>query len=214
MSAPRTHIPVRLVTASEPRATDEELGRALMAGSDWAISETWHRFAPAVTMLAKRALGSRSDAEDIAQEAFHHIFAKAKSLREPERLRSYVFSFVIRTIKSELRSRRARAWLSFHRPETLVELGTELTDVESRDVVRKFYSLLDRLAARPRLVFVLRYVEWMTFDEVAAHMQLSVSTVRRALEAAMSKLSKCVGSDPELAEFLAKFADRRGHDEG
>ena len=165
-------------------------------------------------MLAKRALGSRSEAEDVAQEAFYRIFAKAKTLREPERLRSYVFSFAIRTIKSELRSKRARAWLSFHRPETLVELGTELTDVESRDVVRKFYSLLDRLAPRHRLVFVLRYLESMTFDEVSAHMQLSVSTVRRALEGAMSKLSKWVGSDPDLTEFLAKFADGGDQDEG
>ena len=89
-----------------------------MDGDGWAITETWHRFAPAVVMLATRALGSESEAEDVAQEAFQRVFAKAKTLREPDRLRSFIFSFAIRVLKTELRNKRARAWLSFHRPRT------------------------------------------------------------------------------------------------
>ena len=169
MSTRRTHLPVSLVVVPDPRETgDRELARALMAGSDWAITETWHRFAPAVIMLAKRALGSESEAEDIAQEVFHRVFAKAKTLREPERLRSFVFSFAIRVLKTELRRKKTRAWLSFHRPETLADLGGELTDMESRELLRRFYSLLDRLAPRHRLVYALRHLESMTLDEVAA----------------------------------------------
>ena len=203
MSTRRTHLPVSLVVAPDPRDTsDVELARALRAGSAWAITETWHRFAPAVIMFAKRALGSESEAEDIAQEVFQRVFAKAKTLREPERLRSFVFSFAIRVLKTELRRKRARAWLSFHRPETLVDLGGELTDMESRDLLRRFYALLDRLAPRHRLVFALRHLESMTVEEVAAHMELSVSTVKRALDRATSKLSRWIEADPGLAGFL------------
>jgi len=196
-------MPVSLVVAPGAGDTsDAELARALTIESAWAIAETWHRFAPGVIMLARRALGSEAEAEDVAQEVFWRVFAKAKTLREPERLRSFVFSFAVRVLKTELRRKRARAWLSFRQPETLVDLGSELTDMESRDLLRRFYALLDRLAPRHRLVFALRHLESMTVDEVAAHMRVSISTVKRALERATSKLSIWIEADPGLAEFL------------
>jgi RNA polymerase sigma-70 factor, ECF subfamily len=200
----RTHMPVSLVVAPDPRDTsDQDLAHALMAGSAWAITETWHRFAPGVITFARRALGSEAEAEDIAQEVFQRVFAKSRTLRAPERLRSFVFSFAVRVVKTELRRKRTRAWLSFHRPETLVDVGGELTDMESRDLLRKFYALLDRLAPRPRLVFALRHLESMTVEEVAVHMNLSISTVKRAQEHATSKLSVWIEADPGLAGFLA-----------
>ena len=203
MSTRRTQMPFSLVVAPDPGdSSDRELARALIEGKSWAIGETWHRFAPAVIMFATRALGSESEAEDVAQEVFHRVFAKARTLRAPERLRSFIFSFAIRLLKTELRRRRTRAWLSFHRPETLVDVGGELMDMESRDLLRRFYALLDRLAPRHRLVFALRYLESMTVDEVAAHMELSISTVKRALERATSKLSLWIEADPGLAGFL------------
>src|SRR5262245_28862952 len=203
MSTRRTKVPVSLAVAPDPRDTsDTNLARALKAGQPWAITETWHRFAPAVIMMARRALGSESEAEDLAQDTFHRVFAKAGTLRAPDRLRSFIFSFAIRLLRTELRRRRTKAWLSFQRPETLVDIGGELMDMESRDLLRRFYGLLDRLAPRHRLVFALRHLESMTVEEVAAHMELSISTVKRALERATSKLTVWIEADPGLAGFL------------
>jgi RNA polymerase sigma-70 factor (ECF subfamily) len=203
MSTRRTKIPVSLaVVPDRLDQSDAELARALMAGQAWAITETWHRFAPPVIVLARRALGSESEAEDVAQEVFHRVFAKSETLREPERLRSFVFSFAIRVLRTELRRKRTRAWLSFLRPEELVDLGSVRADMESRDLLRRFYSLLDRLAPRHRLVFALRHLESMTVEEVAAHMDLSVSTVKRALDRATGKLSHWIEAEPALAGFL------------
>jgi RNA polymerase sigma factor (sigma-70 family) len=142
-------------------ARDADLARALAAGDAWAMRETWRRFAPGIMVFAGRALGRRSDAEDVAQEVFHEVFTKVGILREPDRLRSFVFAFAVRVVRSELRRRRRRAWLSVQQPETLVDLGTEVMDVEARDLLRRFHVLLDRLAPRHRLVFALRYLESM-----------------------------------------------------
>src|SRR5438045_2735172 len=193
----RTQIPVSLAVAPDPRETnDAALARALIAGHPWAVAETWHRFAPAVIMLARRALGSEAEAEDLAQEVFYRLFAKRDTLRAPDRLRCFIFSFAIRLLKTELRRRKARSWLSFQQPETLVDLGGELTDMESRDLLRRFYGLLDRLTPRNRLVFALRHLESMTVDEVATHMNVSVSTVKRALERATARLARWIEADP------------------
>ena len=203
MSNARTHTPVSLGAAPDRRAaSDHEVGRALVAGDEWAIAETWRRFAPAVTVLARRTLGSESEAEDIAQEVFHRVFKKSRTLRAPDSLRSFVFSFAIRVLKTELRRRRTYAWLSFRRPETLVDLGAEVTDMESRALLRRFYSLLDRLAPRYRLVFALRHLESMTMEEVAARLELSLSTVKRTLKRATHRLSRWIEADADLARWL------------
>jgi RNA polymerase sigma-70 factor (ECF subfamily) len=210
MSTRRTQKPVSLYVAPDPRDTsDAALAQALIAGDAWAITETWRRFAPGVVLLGRRALGSEAEAEDMAQEAFQRVFARAGTLRAPERLRSFVYSFAIRVLKTELRRRKARAWLSFHRPETLADLGVELTDMESRDLLRRFYALLDRLAPRHRLVFVLRHLESMTVEEVGAQMDLSISTVKRLLSRASDKLSRWIEADPDLLAFVDQQEWRR-----
>jgi RNA polymerase sigma factor (sigma-70 family) len=140
---------------------------------------------------------------------FHRVFAKVKTLRWPDRLRSFIFSFAIRVVKTELRRRGTRAWLSFREPEILVDVGGEFMDMESRDVLRRFYVLLNRLAPRHRLVFVLRHLESMTVEEVAAHMRVSISTVKRAQERATAKLSRWIEADPGLVGFLDGAGWRR-----
>ncbi|MBN2574448.1 MAG: sigma-70 family RNA polymerase sigma factor [Deltaproteobacteria bacterium] len=178
------------------------MARGLIAGNAWATAEVWRRFAPMVLIMAARTLGSESEAEDIAQEVFHRLFRKANTLRDPDSLRSFIFSFAVRVLKSELRSRRARGWLSFKEPQAFVDLGSETMDVESRDLLRRFYGLLDRLAARDRLVFALRHLERMTVEEIAASMDISHSTVKRSLAHATAKLSRWLESDLGLVGLL------------
>ncbi len=165
------------------------------------MTEAWHRFAPMVLMMAERALGSKPEAEDLAQEVFSRMFRRAHTLRDPECLRSFVYSFAVRALKSQLRYRRLRAWLTFRSPETLVELRSTTPDVESADLLRKFYTLLDKLPPRDRLVFLLRRVESMTVEEIAATMGISVSTVKRSMTRASTRLSRWVDADPSLASL-------------
>ncbi len=196
----RSRASLALVVRQNHRETsDAELARALILGEPWAVDATWHRFAPMVMMTAERVLGSKSEAEDLAQEVFARLYRTAKTLRDPESLRSFVYSIAIRALKSELRYRRLRAWLSFHEPDSLVDLPGTSVDVESRDLLRKFHTLLDRLSPRDRLVFILRRVESMTIEEIAKTMELSVSTVKRSMLHASGRLSRWVAADPHLS---------------
>lgn len=195
--------PLSLVVGANRRHTsDGDLARGLMTGEMWAVAETWHRFAPLVLMTAERSLGSRSEAEDVAQEVFYRVFRRAKTLRDPDTLRSFVYSFAVRVLRSELRRRRIRGWLPFRQPDRAPDLDDRTVDVESRDLLRRFHVLLDRLKPRDRLVFVLRRMESMTVEEIAAAMQLSVSTVKRSMTHASRRLSCWIAADPGLAGLL------------
>ncbi len=183
-------------------ASDRDVALGLIAGEAWASSETWNRLAPMVLVMSERCLGSRSEAEDVTQEVFCRVFRKASTLRDPDALRSFVYSFAIRTLKTELRRRKLRAWLSFDRLETVADTGSQTLNVESRDLLRRFHVLLDRLSPRDRLVFILRRMESMTVEEIATHMDISVSTVKRSMAHASARLTTWVDSEPGLADFL------------
>lgn len=182
--------------------SDTEVARALLAGQNWAVGETWYRMAPMVLSMAQRVLGSRSEAEDVTQEVFYRVFRKVDALREPESLRSFIYSFAVRVLKSELRRRRVRWWLSFGVPDSALEHPAVSPDVELRDLLERFYRLLDRLSPRDRLVFVLRRVEGMTAEEVAEHLSVSLSTVKRSMRYSSSHLTRWVNADPRLRELL------------
>lgn len=199
----RSRAPLSLVVSRNRREVgDADLARGLAAGQAWALNETWHRFAPMVLTMAERALGSRSEAEDLVQETFCRVFRTAHKLQNPDSLRSFVYSVAIRALRSHLRSRRLKAWLSFHSPETLTDPRYCTLDVETRDLLRRFYGLLDRLSARDRLVFLLRRVEAMTVEEIAATMEISPSTVKRSMAHASERLSRWVECDPGLYALL------------
>lgn len=200
-----SHASLSLVVGRDSRSTpDDELARALIAGESWAIAETWRRFAPMVLMMAERCLGSKSEANDIGQEVFCRVYRKAKTLREPDRLRSFIYSCAVRALMSELRRRKLRTWISLNQPELTEYAWHRPLDVESRDLLRRFHALLDRLAPRDRLVFILRRMESMTVEEISTHMEISISTVKRSMARASTRLSQWIDADPGLSNLLDK----------
>jgi RNA polymerase sigma-70 factor (ECF subfamily) len=155
-----------------------------------------------VLTMAERSLGSRAEAEEIAQEVFYCVFRKASTLRDPASLRSFVYSFAVRVVKAELRRRKVRGWFPFLRVEHPPDAGASTLDLESRDILRKLYALLDRLTARDRLAFVLRRMESKTVEEIAAALDVSTSTVKRSISHASSRLSVWIEADPDLAALV------------
>jgi RNA polymerase sigma-70 factor (ECF subfamily) len=162
----------------------------------------WHRFSPMVLWIGQRILGSRTDAEDVAQDTFCCVLERIATLRAPDSLRGFVYGIANHELKDALRRRRRQRSfvpLSLGAEEPLDWQGA---DVEWRDIWRRFDALLSRLSPRHRLIFVLRRVEALTTEEVAAAARVSMATVKRAVAYACRRLSCWIGADPELAAVL------------
>jgi RNA polymerase sigma-70 factor (ECF subfamily) len=195
-----SHVTLSLVVGQDRRAaSDGDVARALTAGQAWAAVETWRRFAPMVLTLARRTLGSYSEAEDIGQDVFCRVYRKVRTLREPDSFRNFVYTCALRVIQTELHRKKMRSWLSFEQPDLLDSHGSGTLDVESRDLLRKFYRLLERLAPHDRIVFVLRRVESMSVEEIAAATKTSESTVKRSLARTSSRMSRWMDDEPQSA---------------
>jgi RNA polymerase sigma-70 factor (ECF subfamily) len=151
-----------------------------------------------------RALGSTSDSEDLTQEVLWRVFRALASLRDPSALRSYVYSSTLRMLRWHLRTRRLRRWIRLSESGNLPETVASGPPSEARDVLRRFYRVLDQLSANERTVFVLRHVEGLSLAEVARAAETSLATVKRRLRAATTRVSELAQRDPELAGYVLK----------
>jgi RNA polymerase sigma-70 factor (ECF subfamily) len=203
---------LHLVRHAEPPSqwSDADLVAGLRRGDLRAQRIAWDRFAPTVYRLAHRALGSTEDARDATQDVLLCVFAKAAKIDKPESLKAFVTSVMVRTLKYELRRRRMRRWLVLSDTGQMPEPATLEPDYASRQMLRRFYAILDTLSAPARLVFVLRHIEGLTLEEVAETMDLSLATVKRRLSAAVERISAAIERDPDLARGMGRLGGDHG----
>jgi RNA polymerase sigma-70 factor, ECF subfamily len=121
--------------------------------------------------LAYRMLGSMSEADDVAQDAYlrwHKIGAKARA--QIENPRAWLSKATTRLCLDRLKSARAQRetyvgpWL----PEPVIETEAATDPVETaHDLTVAFLLLLERLSPLERAAFLLHDVFEMSFDQVA-----------------------------------------------
>jgi RNA polymerase sigma-70 factor (ECF subfamily) len=186
-------------------AADLVLVRAALTGDARATREIWRRFAPLVHRIVHRGMGWDYDVEDIVQSIFLTFFAKLPALRDPEALRSFLVSISARTVRYELRRRRTRRLMVLSPSPDLMEACAVSPDMDSRHTLHRVHVLLDRLSARERKAFVLRFVHGLELEETAEALKLSIPTIRRTLSRACIRLSILARGDGFLLRTWAGF---------
>lgn len=182
--------------------TDAELAAALIAADPSASAVAWRRFVPLVSRMARRALGSGEEVEDIVQDVFSTLFRAVHRLREPEALRAFVITVTKRVLGHELRKRRLRAHLSTDLGLQLGDTIGDRGDPATHHAYIHFRLLLGRLKERERRAFILRFVACMDAPEVAHTLGVSVPTARRAFSRAQSRLTLWAGRHAFLSDYL------------
>ncbi len=71
--------------------TDTALARSLLAGDPGAFDQFVAAYRPKIFQYTYMMCGHREDAEEVAQETMLKVFEKLDQLREPERMKSWVF---------------------------------------------------------------------------------------------------------------------------
>lgn len=189
-----------------PSTQESDLVAALGRGEPWAAEVVWDRHAASVRRLITRALGPRPEVEDLTQEAFMRVFSRIGVLRDAGALREFVFAIAVNVLKRELRYRWVRRRVLLSESGSVPDVEGPSADPEAREALARCYVILDKLGARERAAFVLRYMEERTLDEVASGLGVSLSTAKRLVTRSAERVSKHVGSD----EGLRSFFDQRG----
>src|SRR5882724_72466 len=154
MRTARASQPLLFVVASaRAEATDAELVAAAIEGDSSAATIIWSRYIVLVRAILRRGLGT-NDVDDISQEVFINLYRSLSALRNCSSLRSFIIGITLNIAGTELRRRRARAWLSLTPTGSLSECDLpSCDDPEARRALVRLYAILAQLGARARLAF-------------------------------------------------------------
>ena len=171
-----------LVFSSPQNAEAAVLERQWVArireGDDTALALIVQRHRQRLVRTAANLLRDRHEAEDVSQEAFLKAFREIGKLRDDRAFSGYLYRICVRLCMDRLRLKRAEL-VEFDRAEPC-----QGPAVENRVVIER---LLDQLPADLRTTLVLREMEQLSYDEVAAVMQVPVGTVRSRLHTARER---------------------------
>jgi RNA polymerase sigma-70 factor (ECF subfamily) len=176
--------------------SDLELAADLLAGDERAFTEFVNAFHARLAQYSFLMCGHREDAEEVAQETLLKVFESIDQLRDPARLKTWVF----RIARNECFMKRRK---SVFAPKTELSLDdlrpAKSGDGESHRIeIADWSSLADDLLLDAELrsavanaiqelpdtyrsVVLLRDVEELTTDEAAEVLEISPESVRTRL---------------------------------
>lgn len=139
--------------------------------------------------LVWRLLGPyASSSEDIVQSAFVKSWNKIGSLRNPTKMRAWLYQIVVREAYSHRRKHNLRQFLSFGQcsPETLSQLPTE-GDPALR---LRINQAVHGLPTMQRTTFILIHLEGFTVSEASEILDIAVGTTKSHLHRALKYLRR------------------------
>jgi RNA polymerase sigma-70 factor (ECF subfamily) len=183
-------------------------------GFEEAFEELFSRYRERVHAIAFRITGSSVDALDVVQDSFALVFRKLHGFRGGSRFSTWLFRIVV-NCSIDHRRADARRILSLEGAEVGHEPLDDSQDPGERAVVRELgdqvQSAISMLSPKLRVILALRYLEEMSYEELAATLDLSMGTVKSRLARAHLALEKVVRTRfPQLDISKRLDADAAG----
>lgn len=180
--------------ASRVQRTDAQVVRDVLEGDRDAYRLLVRRYADLLHAHALRMVGNHDEAADLVQRAFVKGYRKLGSLKDRERVGAWLFRILANMCRDHVRSPR-RQDVSLQAVPDLASRGSDPSDDAARAEVRsRLQGALADLTPEQREAFVMYYQEGLSYEEIAAVMNLSVAAlkmrVHRAREALRSLLEE------------------------
>lgn len=163
-------------------------------GFEPAFEQLFLRYRDRVYSIAYRITCNAVDAMDVVQESFGLVFRKLESFRSDALFSTWLFRIVVNCSIDLKRRERARAWQ--RDPLDLVSDSAvdPAAGPESRAATEELGGEVQRaigmLSPKLRVILALRYLEDMSYDELASTLQLSLGTVKSRLARAHLALER------------------------
>ena len=173
------------MTDTADRLYESILVLRCQAGDEAAFGEIVERYQPRLRYYLHKMLHEGHTAEDVLQEVWLDVFRALSRLADVGAFRAWLYRIARDRALRELRKRRPI--VQPLEEVDMVDEGAEEANFDAEDVAR-INAGLDKLAAEHREVLALRYVEDMSYEEIARVVGCQIGTVRSRLHYAKRAL--------------------------
>lgn len=161
-----------------------------------AFEQLFARYCDRAYAIAFRVVGNAVDAQDVVQESFALLFRKLHTFRGGSLFSTWLFRIVVNCSIDQRRKRDAvscsLARTTDPSNEPLDESPTPGDRAETRELGDQVQAAISELSPKLRAILALRYLEDMSYEELAATLALSLGTVKSRLARAHLALESVV----------------------
>ncbi|MCH7689118.1 MAG: sigma-70 family RNA polymerase sigma factor [Planctomycetes bacterium] len=148
------------------------------------VSELVEKYYALLYRYAYRLSGSAVEAEDLTQQTFLTAQSKIDQLRDPQCVKSWLFTIVHNTFLKKIRSSGTLSTLSL---ESVIEPADKVA-VESPLIHQKLQTILNELPEEFRTPLILYYFEEFSYKQIAEQIDVPIGTVMSRLARAKKHL--------------------------
>lgn len=175
--------------------TDQELVQRTLDGDMDSFSVLVERYQKQIYSLTYRLTNDPEDAQDLAQEVFIHIYKVLGKYDQERKFFSWMYKVATNVCYNALRRGKGEQSVALDKVIEIVPLmGKSDAEPEeyferreTQDLVRK---AVGELPEKYRLPLVLRYLEDLSYKEIAEYMDLPVTTIETRLYRGKALLQK------------------------
>ena len=172
----------------------------MVRGSASAWGELYERYREALIRFCGNYTRDPETAEEWAHESFLALKEKAELFRAGAELKPWLYRIARNVCLQSLRRKRELNWsdsVAASHPLTGLDSGpSPLSRLAAAELSDRAMRMLAQLSEVERTVFVLKYIEGLSRDEIAQVMDAPVATVKSRLYRAMRLLSSGKSENP------------------
>jgi RNA polymerase sigma-70 factor (ECF subfamily) len=165
------------MTDAADRLYERVLVLRCQARDEAAFEEIVGRYTPRLRYYLRKMLGGAEAAEDALQEVWLDAFRGITRLNDAGAFPAWIYRLARDRAFRDLRRRRSHVPLQDF---DVVDEASDEAEFSAEDAAR-IHEALDTLAPEHREVLVLRFLEGLTYEEIAGVVGCQVGTVRSRL---------------------------------
>jgi RNA polymerase sigma-70 factor (ECF subfamily) len=176
------------MTDAAERLREQLLVLRCQAGDEVAFEELVARYHPRLRYYLRRILPRADNADDVLQEVWLAVFRALPRLADPVALAAWLYRIARDKASVQWRGRPPERLLDV---SDLVEAPSQDNEFRREDA-QEIHASLDQLTPEQREVLVLRFLEDMTYEQIAKVTGCPIGTVRSRLNHAKSALRQAI----------------------
>lgn len=174
--------------------SDDNLVEQCKNGTREAFNVLVRRYQERVYWTVRKIVGDYDEALDITQDVFIKAYESIRDFRGDAHFFTWMYRIAMNMAINHIRKRKVRAFLSL---DSIEEAGNRnerepdrlMEQSEMRDIIT---AAIETLPAKQKAVFVLRYYQELSYEEIAGILNRSVGGMKANYFHALRKIQEYV----------------------
>jgi RNA polymerase sigma-70 factor (ECF subfamily) len=186
--------------------TEKLLIKELIEGNNKAFRKLFDYYRNDLYKFSLSMVCSKDYAEEIVQDVFMKVWIKRESLNPEMSFKSYLFTITrnknIKFLKKAANDRKLREEIFYKKQKFANSIDIYVRESELEFIKKE---ALDKLSPRRREIFEMSRNENKSYEEIAAELGISISTVRNQMSKSLEILRDFILKNKEIGIGLLLF---------